>query len=431
MEESTLSRVNIPIILSIKEINAMINKLIYGVFYESGNLADEKNGDVHIKAEKTQDISISFDNDHVNYRVPLKIRIKKNIPITALEVEVEGEIALSFTTYFKIEEDWKFKTQTEFVNFEWLQKPHLRLGLFDLPIKFIVDIILKKSKTKVCTAIDQGLIKNFDLQNYISEAWKILHSPILLSDEFGLWLYLFPKKVGMTPLVADADFIKSTIMVHTYASAVIGEQPKLVEEAPLPPFQSTANIEEDFYLYLKTKTTFAEAEYIARKYLIGQTFSKGKQSVNVLDVKIYKKEDNIAVEMSLTGAYKGSVLVEGKPVFDMEKNEIEIKNPEYKLQTRNLLIRFFNWLFHRGIIKWLKRHLHFQLTDNLNEVMNLLEKKLENFEVKDNVFLNGNLSKLKVESIQMDENALKVTIITSGKLSLFINKIAIQKIAEN
>lgn len=431
MEESTLSYVNIPIILSIKEINAMINKLIYGVFYENGNLADEDTGDVHIKAEKTQDISISFENDHVNYRVPLKIRVKKIIPVTALEVEVEGEIALSFKTCFNIEEDWKFSTQTEFINFDWLQKPHLRLGLFDLPIKFIVNIILKKSKKLVCSTIDQGLIKNFDLQNYMSEAWKILHSPILLSEEYGLWLSLFPKKVGMTPIVADADFIKSTIMVQTYANALIGEQPKIVRDIPLPPFQFSANIKEDFYLYLMTKTTFADAENIARKYLIGQTFSKGRRSVNVLDVKINRKEDNLAVEIRLTGAYKGSVLVEGKPVFDMDKNEIEIKNPEYKLHTRNLLIRFFNWLFYRFIIKWLKRHLHFQLTENLNEVMNLLEKKLENFEVKDNVFLNGNLSKLKVESIQMDEKSLMVTIISSGKLSLFINKIAIQNEAEN
>ena len=108
MKEKKLSQINVPVTLKIEEIEATINDLIDGVLFENVNLADDSSDDLEIRAEKPENISLSFDSHQINYRVPLKLWVKKIIPITLVEVEVEGAIALSLSTEFKIENDWGF-----------------------------------------------------------------------------------------------------------------------------------------------------------------------------------------------------------------------------------------------------------------------------------------------------------------------------------
>ena len=355
LKEIKLSKINVPVTLKIEEIEATINNLIDGVLYENTNLADDDDDDLKIRAEKAENISISFDSSHINYRVPLKLWVKKIIPITLVEVEVEGVIALSLSTEYKIEKNWKLTTSTNIIEYEWLQKPQLKIGLFNLPIKFIINTILDRGKKLICTTLDKELAKNFDLRKTVNEAWKTIQSPILIAEEFDLWLNILPVKVGMAPLISDGRILKSIVTVHTYAEVEIGEKPIVEKEDPLPPFQFSAEIEDGFDVHLKSEITYSEAQKIARKYVIGLVFSKSIFNIKIEDLKLYGKGEKIAVETKLTGSYRGEVFFEGKPVFDPEKNEIEIQNPEYKLITKNILIRIINWLFGWAIKKILKK----------------------------------------------------------------------------
>jgi Domain of unknown function (DUF4403) len=428
MGESNLSQVSVPIKLKIAEIEKLINEQIDGVLYKNNELAGENADNLKIKAEKAEDISISFDGSHINYRVPLKIWIKKEIAFTA--VEAEGAIALRFSTEYKIEKDWKLTTRTQVLDYDWLQKPHLRFGVLELPIKFIVNTILEKSKTLLCTTLDEELAKNFDLQKQINDAWKTLQSPILASEEFDLWITILPTKVGMTPLLSDGEIIKSTIMVQTYTNALIGEKPEIKQPVPLPAFQLLADIEESFSLHLNTDISYEKAEKIAQKYVIGQTYSFGKRSVKVEGLKLYGTGDQFVLETDLTGSFKGNIRLTGRPVFDREKNEIEIKSLEYQLETKSLLIRVFNWLFQRRIKKTLKKYSRIQLSEKLNELMITAEKELENFEIAENVFLNGKLCKLEIKNLQLNDKGLEVSITSTGKINLFIKKIDLRKESE-
>ncbi len=429
MEESNLSKINLPVVLKIKELEETINHQIDGVLFKNGDLADENADNLKIKAEKTENISISFDDSQINYRVPLRVLIKKEI--ASAQVDAKGEIALSLSTKFKIEKNWKLTTHTQVVGYKWLQKPYLQVGLFKLPIKFIANTILKKSKSLLCTTLDEEIAKNFDHQQYIREAWKVLQSPFLASEEYSIWIILSPAKAGMTPLVSDGEFINSTIMLQTFAKAIIGEKPTIKRQIPLPPFQSLENINESFYLNLETEILYSEAEKNARKFMLGKSFSLGIGKTKVEDLKLSGNVDQFLVEVKLSGIFNGDISVVGKPVLDTKKNEIEIGGLEYKLKTPNILIRFFNWLFHRRIKIFLKKHTRVQLTEKINQLINLAEKELENYEITENVFLNGNLNKLKIKNIQLYQQALKVTITSSGMLNLFIKKIELAKETEN
>ena len=431
MEELKLSQISLPITLKIEEIETAINDQIDGVLYENSNLNDDSNDDFEIRAEKPENISVTFDSSHIDYRVPLKVWIKKMIPITKLEVEVEGAIALSLSTEYKIENEWKLTTQTHLIEHEWLQKPQLKMGLFNLPIKFILNTVLEKSRTLLCNAIDKELAKNFDLQSIVKEAWKQIQAPIQLDDQFGIWLRVMPEKVGMTPLMSDGEHIKSTITVQTYAEAVIGEKPKPSKEEPVPPFLLSTEIKDGFDLHLKTFIDYSEAEKIAHKIIVGQTIPISLFTIKIIDLKLSGKGEKVVIETKFSGSFSGNILFEGIPEFDQKIDRIKIKQPDYKLITKNILLRFINWISKGIIINRLKKLLNFPVKENMDIVVQKIGKLLENYEVADEVILTGNLSNLDITNIQFEEKGLNLSISSMGKLSLHINKIEIKKEPEN
>ena len=430
MEELSLSQINVPVTLKVGDIEIMINDLIDDVLRENVDLTDGSAKDLKIRAEKPENISLSFDSSHINYRVPLKIWIQKIIPITLLEIEVEGAIAISMSTEFKIGPDWKLTTHTYILDHEWLQKPKIKVGLFDLPIKFILNTILDKSKRLICSTIDKELAKNFDLQNIVKDGWETLQGPILIAEEFNLWLNIKPSTVGMTPLISDGEIIKSTLMVQTYASAVMGPKPKEKDKDPLPVFQLKANIEDEFDLNLKTEVAYIEAQKIARKYIVGEEVKLKFFSIKIDDLKLLGKEESIVVDAKLSGTFNGQIVFEGRPVFDKMKNEIKIKDIDYQLVTKNIFYKFFNWLFKGLVKRILKKKLHFQLSENLEVLIKKVGEILVDFEVVDNVMLNGELRKFEIENIRTKEKGIELVTFSSGKLSLFVDKIELVETIE-
>lgn len=431
MQDLKLSKVSLPITINLKEIETTINEQIDRVLFENKNLNDDGDHDFEIRAEKPEDISVVFESSHIRYRVPLKIWIKKVVPIVLLEVEVEGAIAMSLSTEFKIEKDWKLTTVTRVIEHEWLEKPQIRIGLFDLPIKFILNTVLEKSEKYLSKSLDKALAKHFDLQKIAQKAWKQIQAPIQVDEELGIWLIIRPEKVGMTPLMSDGEHLKGTIMVQTYAAAVIGEKPTSINEDPVPSFHLSTEIKDDFDLYLKNHIDYAQAGKIARKYVIEQSITKSIFSIKIVDLKLSGKGDKVVIETKISGSFNGEIVFEGKPVFDKMKYKIKIEQPDYKLVTQNILFRFINWVLKRLIKNRLRKLLSFPLKEDINKLILRIGNLLTNYEVVDNVILNGNLEKLDIENIQFEENGLNLTISSAGELNIHVNKIEIKKEPEN
>ena len=80
------------------------------ILNQNVDLAEEAGDDLVIRAKKAEEITISFGSSSINYRIPMKLWVKKIVPITFLELEVEGTIAISMSTKFKIGEDWKLES---------------------------------------------------------------------------------------------------------------------------------------------------------------------------------------------------------------------------------------------------------------------------------------------------------------------------------
>lgn len=417
--KTEISVLHIPVQVGKKELQENLNRQLGEVLYEDSTMQDDQ---LMIRAIKKEDVVISIDSQEISYRVPLDLWIKKGLAIT--DFEAEGELELQFITRYEIQENWELKTHTEVAGYKWLSKPVLKLGFVDLPIKFIANKVLERTKATISRAIDQQLASFFDLQAEIEEAWLELNNPILLSDEYKSWLLINPLEISMTPLTMNGDTLKSTLLLKAKPNLFLGEKPESSNPLPLPLFQLSDQNEAGFSLAINTQIPFEEAERISRENLLDESFSFGHRTVKIETLELYGQGDRVVVNVGLSGSYKGNVYLIGKPEYQATKNKIELKELDFEFNTKNILLKTASWLFKSAFKKQIRENLNFYLSENLFELKRTIQKELNSLELAKGVVLEGELDELNVAEVIVLSEGFLVQVGLKGQLNVKIKGLA-------
>lgn len=416
IENTPTSTINIPVNVQVKDIEAFLNSKLNGIIYEDKDLDDDG---LMIRATKSQPIRFSAEGMQFNYRVPVKVWVRKKIPLSS--VDAEGEIALNFVTTYAILPDWSVSTKTDLANYEWIKTPVLKTGLMDINIKAIANPLLNRSKKELVKNIDDQLSKQFDLRIPLRDAWNQLQNPMQISEEYRLWVKLTPAAISMTPLKNVNGVLQSVIGVETLTDVTLGSQPKFRPNTPLPPFKTGTAGKDDFNVRITTEIPYNEAERLARQFIVGESFTSGKQKVSVTNIDIYGQNNKMVINTSLTGSYNGSIYLTGIPVFNVEKNQVELTDLDYELQTKSFLIKSAKWLFNSLLLKKLKQSLVFPLEENITMVKNNVQNELKGYKVNNNIMLQGEIATLNVEKVYLTPEFIKVDIVSNGKLHVKVS----------
>ena len=415
--ENKISSLNIPVKVSLKELENSINQQMNGIIYEDKDMKDGDN--MMVRAEKREMIKLSVDSQMIKYTVPLGLWIKYDVGIS--NVEADGDIALDFKTSFRITEDWQVETLTELEDYEWLKRPRVKMGAFSLPVGSIANLILSRSRTQITESIDGMVADNFKLRELVDDAWKKMFEPFLVSEDYNTWLIVNPQRIAMTELLLTQDTISSTIVVESEPEVLLGvNAPQNKDVKILPPFKYSEKAAEDFEIYLRTAVTYTEAERLAKDQLVGETFSQGNRSVTIENLELYGNGENLVVNTQLTGSYNGNVYLTGKPFYNRRKNAIDIKDLKFTLETRNFLLKSAGWLLKSTIKKKIQENMDFLLDYNLTEMKEQFQEQLKEYKVTEGVILNGNLEELDIENAYLAPESMKVELILKGKINVLV-----------
>jgi hypothetical protein len=416
-EEERTSVINIPVRINLVELEKSLNQQLQGTLYEDNDMND---GDkMMMRAEKVDDVKLQMRGQTIRYEVPVKVWVRYNAGITRLEAD--GEIAMNFNTDFDIDRDWNMETVTNIETYEWLKQPRLRVAGMNLPVGFIADIILKRSKTVITQSIDQQVQENFNLRKMVEDVWKQMFDPVLVSPEYNTWLLVNPQNIGMTPLVTDEQSISSVIVVESLPRVSLGERPEAMGATDLPPFIFRDTTLNDFVIRLRTDVPYEEAERLAKQELLGETFSEGKRSVTIEDLELYGQGNKLIVNTKLSGSYNGSIYLTGRPVYNPKKNVVDIKDLDFTLETRNFLHKSAAWLLKGTLRKRIEENMNFLLQYNLDELKNQLQEQLNNYPITRGIVLDGKLEDLNIQDAFLSTEAIRVDVALVGRLNVQVN----------
>jgi len=412
------SILSIPIELSLFDLEGSLNRELSGVVYEDDSFSGDN---MKVTAIKNQNIRIGVQGNQINYRIPLDLTIIYDAGITT--ATASGEISMEFKTDFEIASTWGMVTKTEIVNYEWLRKPRLKMGIVDLPMGTVANIILRNGKNYIAGNIDKAVRNGLKLEQIIADTWKQMYEPILVSPEYNTWLQVNPQDIGMSPIVVRNDTLYSQVIIESKPAVKVGGRPQGLQALPLPSFEPREETFEGFAISIGAQVSYEEAERIARQQLVGETFSYGKRQVKVNDIGLYGQEDKVIVSTALEGTYNGTIYLEGRPVYDLRKNAIEIKDLDYTLDTKSALYKSASWLLKGTIKNRIQDNINFLVDANLSESKEMMQKQLDNYPIAAGINLRGEVDELSIRDIYIVKDGLYADILLTGKMKITVDDI--------
>ncbi len=418
--ERRVSEINIPIQLDITELERSLNRQLTGILYEDDTFED---GDkMKVRAEKDGEIGIQVAGMAITYQIPLKLWIQYNLGIG--RVEAEGNVNLEFRTAFAISPEWNMTTNTVLEGHQWTERPRVRVGVVRLPVESIANIIIRRSEETIGQSIDGLVEEAFHLAQYVQDAWQQMFVPYQVSEEYQTWLLVNPRDIGMTPIETREDQMTATIVVRSQPELRFGPEPAAEPVLALPAFSfrpPDPNSVEGFSIYVEATLSYADAERLTRQSLLGQRFEQGRRHVVVENIELFGQGNNLIVNLQLSGSYNGSIYLSGEPVFNPNRNRIEIEDLEYTLDTKNFLLRSASWLIQGTLKRKLQENMDYLLDYNLQDAQRQMQEQLNGYEVAPGVTLDGSLSTLDLHNAYLTTDGIKVAIQLTGDAEILID----------
>lgn len=420
-ERDRRSIISIPIELGIKELEASLNKQLNGVIYDDQNLRDDN---LAITATKNEEIKLQVDSQVIRYTVPLDLQVAYDAGFTTLRGT--GEIAIEMETRFGVRSNWALETQTSLIRHEWLRKPSVSMAGIKIPIGFVANLILNNGRRIISRKIDQLVAEQFKMDELIKDTWQQMYEPLLVSPEYNTWVIINPKDIAMSPIFMEDDSLQVRIVVEAEPEVHIGLKPRQADPSPLPIYKESAIEFEGIMINIGAQISYEEAERLAKDQIVGETYTYGKRSVTVENIELFGKQDKVIVNTELSGSYSGNIFMEGRPVYNVRQNKMELKDLDFTLDTRSFLFRSAGWLLKGPIKKGIQDNMNFLLEYNLKESQQMVQSQLDNFIIAPGVKLRSSVNDLSIREVLIIKEGLYADIFISGDLKIVVDDLSIK-----
>jgi len=418
------STISLPVEMKVTALEAMINRKLTGLLYADTSLDNNGGDNLMVKAWKKDNLKIGFENGQFIYRVPLKLWIKAGWKINQLGItlsdyrEMNAEIALKFRSAVTVNKDWSISTITTSDGYEWLSKPTLKIGPIDLPITFIADMIIKYNTQTINAAIDAGLTQSLDLKSNAKQAWIEMQKPMLLSEEYGLWLRVTPKSISALPITGGKGIIKHTSSIQAVTECFTGKQPPFHVNGTLPDLATSNKMNDDFVANVVSYIGYDYLDSITRQMLINTSYDFGKKKIKINDVSVYGNENKMIIATDVTGSINGKLYFAGIPSYRATDSSIIFKDLQFAMQTKNVLLKSASWLANSEIEKVIGRKMAYPVGAEIRATYDMMVQSLKRYEIGEGFFLTGSLGTLEVQQPVLVPAGIVAPVSIKGKLAV-------------
>lgn len=426
--EKYLSTVNVPVSISLRDVERQINTQVNGQIFESNTFetpAPDGSDPVHLKVWKRGNISVSAaggTDSLFRFVVPLKIWAKAGKRILGFlqTADTEFEITIRFATRFSIDPDWSVNTQTTAEGYEWGSKPTIRLGGFSVPITGMVSRMIDSNLPTITKALDRQVREQIDLKTPVLQAWNTIREPRLLSNQYRTWLQVVPRRILITPLRFDPNAVRTLIGIEGYTLTSVGVKPDVRPAVSLPDLSVVPSIKDDFQVGILSEATYEEAAKLAGETFVGKKFDfqDGRYNVTIRDIDLYGQNEFLIIKAGLTGSVSGDIYLKGRPFYDPATKTIALKDLQYDLDTSSWLQRTASWLLKGTLARMLEKQFTIPVGDQLTEIQKSIQAQLTNNQLAKGVVLNGKIETITPDQVYLTPTAILAVIFAKGKVDV-------------
>lgn len=422
--EPVTSELPLKIELDVKKLEASVNKKLTGVLFEGSNLS---NKDLTVRVSKAQNFSFTVNNNIIEYRVPLKVwsRFAWKVEKFGISVgdfyEANGSIALVYKTAINFDKNWQLVAKTSSSGFEWIEVPRISVVGVSVPVTPIANLALQKCDKLITDQIDKTLSEMVDAKKYISLAWSELQKPRQLNAENNIWLRISPKDIYILPFNSLGNKLNMGMSLSAQIESFMGAKPAQNPLVNLPAFKMQSRPSQQFNLNIGVDVTFDKISEMAKKELLGKTFTEGNKSITISNLSIFGSEGKAIFMADVVGSLKGRIYFTGNMIYNPTKMAIEITEPAFDVKTSNALVKSAGWLLHGMILKKITPYLTYPIKADLDNLKMKSNEMLRNYSIMDGINLQGSISTLGVEKLDLIPGAVRIQTNIKGNVGIKID----------
>jgi hypothetical protein len=415
------SFVNMPLEITLKEIETQLNKTLNGQIYDDSNLEDDK---TEMKIWKTAPIKLVEKNGKIQTIIALKIWAKFKYGTDFMGLNDTREINLNgvFTVMSDVKlSNWKLSTTSKIEDFNWSESPSILVAGRNVPITYIINPTLSIFKSKMAKKIDEAIENSCDFKPYVLDVLEKMSTPFLTSEQYQTWFKLIPLEVYVTDAVLEKYEIKMDMGLKCNMLTMIGLKPKNTFDRSAIEFKAVTRIPDKVTANVAAISTYESASQLIASNFKGKEFASGSRKIVVQNVGLWQRDGKIIIALDMIGSINGTIYLSGIPNYNTVTKEIYFEQMDYVLNTKGLLTRTANWLLQGVILKKIQENCRYSIKSNLDEGKKSLSPYLNNFSPMKGVFVNGTMNDFEFEKVEVTNKAIIAFITTTGKMSVKID----------
>ena len=415
------SFVNMPLEITLKEIENQLNKTMAGQIYDDSNLEDDK---TEMKVWKTAPIRLVEKNGKIQTTLSLKIWAKFKYGTDFMGLNDTREINLNgtFTVMSGVKlSNWKLSTTSQIEDFNWTESPSIVVAGRNVPITYIINPTLSVFKSKIAKKIDDAIENSCDFKPYVLDVLEKMSTPFLTSEQYQTWFKLIPVEVYVTDAVLEKSEIKMDLGLKCNMQTMVGLKPKNTFDRGAIEFKAVTKVPDKVTANVAAISTYESASQLITSNFKGKEFAAGSRKIVVQNVGMWQRDGKIIIALDMTGSINGTIYLSGIPNYNAITKEIYFEQMDYVLNTKGLLTKTANWLLQGMILKKIQENCRYSIKENLEEGKKSLSPYLNNFSPMKGVFVNGTINDFEFEKVEITNKAIIAFITTTGKMNVKID----------
>ena len=431
------SEINIPIQINLKPMYAMAEKTVDTLFTSTGypdewvqNGCDTKYKYIFRRSPLQihglgSSLTIGFTG---YYKIIGSTRLCVNgtvvspwTPACKCGFGSEGErrVNVSFSNSVAVMPDFKVKLSVKRNDPEPLDKCEVCFWGQDITKQVIKGLTAELDASKKDMEKTYGTV---DLKSRFQQVWDQLNKAYNL---YGLgWLQINPQRIRINNLFVNKDSLN--IYLGLSAKPVIGFEKPVAKNSLIPnlgPFSK----QQGFSIFLDAVLGYDSLSNILNQQIKGKEFNfrKGfvKKKFIIDECKVYGGGfEKLIIKINFSGTNSGVVYLVGKPVYDKDKQTIEIADIDFDIKSKNVLLGSADWLFDKKITKEITKNARFELSTYIDSAKTGINQQL-NQELIKGVRSFGSIKDIKLIGIYPMQQYLVIRSNCSGDLSVKVESV--------
>jgi len=276
----------------------------------------------------------------------------------------------------------------------------------------------KAALTKQLPAIDRK-VASVSLEGHVKDWWAMLSRPIALTK--GVWLTLQPEQLRMGKVSGEAKVLTVPVTLDARPRIVTGtEAPEASPGGPPPLAKDTMS--NGFRIAIEGLVDYGTANRALTSALARRKLTKSGRSVTVQDVTVLPaSRGRLVLELSFFGDASGRLRLIGTPKYDARRNEVNVPDLDYDLDTESKIVSAYEWLRSDELRAMMREKAHLSAAPALEKGRTLLLSGL-NRKLGDAVTLSATVDTVAVNGLFVTRDGLLLRAEATGQARVAVKQ---------